>query len=90
MTYVALHEVTCCMFTWRAQNALTRQQFHVAPGMPALYVHHFGGWSETRYKKLVTQLESQASAVTLLESGEQRCIKAINNTADSHHSSGAV
>jgi len=32
-----------------------------------------------RYKKLVTQLESHASAVSLLERGEQRYIKAINN-----------
>ena len=36
---------------------------------------HFGGWSETRYKKLVTQLESQASAVSLLESGETALYK---------------
>ena len=56
-----------------------RQQFHVAPAMPALQVHHFGGYSKTHYKKLVTQVESHASAVTLLESGEQRYIKAISN-----------
>ena len=30
-----------------------------------------------RYKKLVTYTESHASAVSLLESGEQRYIKAI-------------
>ncbi len=47
--------------------------------MPALQVHHFGGYSKTHYKKLVTQVESHASAVTLLESGEQRYIKAISN-----------
>ena len=56
-----------------------RQQFHVAPAMPALQVHHFGGYSKTHYKKLVTHVESHASAVTLLESGEQRYIKAISN-----------
>ena len=32
---------------------------------------------KTRYKKLVTHIESHASAVSLLESGEQRYIKAI-------------
>jgi len=32
-----------------------------------------------RYKKLVSHAESHASALSLLESGEQRCIKAINN-----------
>ena len=31
------------------------------------------------YKKLFTHIESRASAVSLLESGEQRYIKAINN-----------
>ena len=38
---------------------------------------------KTRYKKLFTHVESHASAVSLLESGEQRCIKAINNTNNS-------
>ena len=33
----------------------------------------------TRYKNLVTHVESHASAVSLLESGEKRDIKAINN-----------
>ena len=28
-----------------------RLQFHVTPAMPALQVHHFGGYSKTRYKK---------------------------------------
>ena len=54
-------------------------QFHVAPAMPALKVHHFGGYSETRYKELFTHVESYTSAVSLLESGEQRYIKAISN-----------
>ena len=35
-TYVALHEVTRCMVVWCTQNAPRRQQFHVAPAMPAL------------------------------------------------------
>ena len=34
---------------------------------------------KARYKKLVTHVESHASAVSLLESGEQRYIKAIDN-----------
>ena len=33
---------------------------------------------KTRYKKLVTRVESHASAVSLIESGEQRYIRAIN------------
>ena len=33
---------------------------------------------KTRNKKLVIHVESHASAVSLLESGEQRYIKAIN------------
>ena len=44
----------------------------------AVVLHHFGGYSKTRYKKLFTHVESHASAVSLLESGEQRYIKAIN------------
>ena len=39
--------------------------------------HRIGGYSKTRYKKLVTHAESHASAVSLLESGEQHYIKAI-------------
>ena len=65
--YVALHEVTWCMVVWCTQNAPRRQQFHVAP---AMQVHHFGGYSKTRYKKLFTHVESHASALRLLESGE--------------------
>ena len=34
------------------------------------FVLHFGGYSKTRYKKLDTHVESHASAVGLLESGE--------------------
>ena len=36
-------------------------------------------FKKTRCKKLFTHVESHASAVSLLESGEQRYIKAINN-----------
>ena len=34
-------------------------------------------YSKTRYEKLVTDVESHASAVSLLESGEQCYIKAV-------------
>ena len=64
----------CMVYT---ELAPRRLQFHVAPAMPALQVHHFGGYSKTRYKKLFTHVESHACAVSLLESGEQRYIKAI-------------
>ena len=33
-------------------------------------VYHFDGYSKTRYKKLVTNVESHTSAVSLLENGE--------------------
>ena len=78
LTYVALHEITWCMIVWCTQNAPRCQQFHVAPAILAPYVRHFGRYSETRYKKLVTRVESHASAVGLLESGKQRYIKAIS------------
>ena len=38
-----------------------RQQFHMAPAMPALKYTHFGGYSKPRYKKLVAHVESQES-----------------------------
>ena len=78
--HAALHEVTWSMVVWCTQNALRRQQFHVAPAMLALYIYHFGGYLKMCYKKLVTDVESHASAVSLLESREQRYIKAINKT----------
>ena len=65
------------MVVWCTQNTPTRQQFHVAPAMPALQVHHFDGFLKTRYEKLITHVESHASAVSLFETGEQRYIKAI-------------
>ena len=50
LTYVALHEVTWCLVVWCTQNAQRWQQFHVALTMPALQVHHIGGYSKTRYE----------------------------------------
>ena len=43
------------------------------------------GYLKTRYKKLFTHVESHASAVSILESGEQRYIKAINNNNNNAH-----
>ena len=66
----------CMVFT---ELAPRRQQFHVAPVMPALKyttsvdIHNEKKQNEkkkTRYKKLVSHVESHASAVSLLESGE--------------------
>ena len=65
----------CMVYT---ELAPRRQQFHVAPAMPELKVH-LSEYSKTRYKKLVTFVELHASAVSLLESREQRYIKAISN-----------
>ena len=79
LTYVALHEVTWCMVVWCTQDAPRRQQFYVAPAMSALQVQNFGGYSKTRYKKLVAHMESHANAVSLPESREQCYIKATNN-----------
>ena len=43
-----------------------RQQFHVAPAMPVLKYTTSVDIQKTRYKKLVTHVESHASAVCLL------------------------
>ena len=57
----------CMVYTERAQLAAvscgTSQASAVSTSLPWIY-------SETRYKKLVTHVESHASAVSLLESGE--------------------
>ena len=47
-----------------------RRQFHVAPAMPALKYTTSVDIQKMRYKKLVAHVESHASAVGLLESGE--------------------
>ena len=52
------------------EPALRWQQFHAAPAMPVLEVHHFGAYSKTCSKKLVTHVESHASTVSLLKSGK--------------------
>ena len=51
-----------------------RQQFHVAPAMPALKHTTSVNIQKTRYKKLVTHVESHASAVSLLKRSENSAI----------------
>ena len=51
-----------------------RQQFHVAPAMPALKYTTSVDIKKTRYKKLVTRVESHASAVNLLKTAENSAI----------------
>ena len=50
--------------------ALRQQQFHVAPAMPALKYTTSVDIKKTRYKKLVTHVESHASTVSLLKRAE--------------------
>ena len=72
LTYVALHEVTWCMVVWCTQNLRrdgSSSMWHQLC-QRCNWVHHFGEYSKTCYKKQVTQVESHASAVSLLESGE--------------------
>ena len=54
--------------------ALRRQQFHVAPAMAALKYTTSVNIKKTRYKKLVTHVESHASAVILLKRAEDSAI----------------
>ena len=51
-----------------------RQQFHVAPAMPALKYTTLVDIQKARYKKLVTDVESHASAVSLLKRAENSTI----------------
>jgi len=57
----------CMVYT---EHAPRRQQFHVAPAMPALKYTTSVDIQKTRYKMLVTHLESRASAVGLLKRAE--------------------
>ena len=62
----------CMVYTELAPRWL---QFHVAPAMPALkYTTSVDIQKETRYKKLVTHVEPQASAVSLLKRAENSAI----------------
>ena len=51
-----------------------RQQFHVTPAMPALKYTTSVYIQKRRYKKLVTHVESHASAVSLLKRAENSAI----------------
>ena len=51
-----------------------RQQFHVAPAVPPLKYTTSVDIKKTRYKKLVTHVESHASAVSLLKRAENSAI----------------
>ena len=55
----------CMVYT---ELAPRRQQFHVALAMPAVDIQ------KTRYKKLVTHVESHAGAVSLLKRAENSAI----------------
>ena len=50
------------------------QQFHVAPAMPKLKFNTSVDIQKTRNKKLVTHVESHASAVSLLKQVENSAI----------------
>ena len=54
--------------------ARRRQQFHVAPAMPALKYTTSVDIQKTRNKKLVALVESHASAVSLLKRAENSAI----------------
>ena len=60
-------------------------QFHVAPAMPALKYTTSVDIQKTRYKKLVTHVEPQVSAVSLLKRAEnsahQPMLKRAENSA---------
>ena len=51
-----------------------RQQFHVAPAMPELKYTTSVDIQKTRYKKLVTHVESHPSSVSLLKRAENIAI----------------
>ena len=51
-----------------------RQQFHVAPAMPALKYITSVAIKKKKKKKLVTHVESQVSAVSLLKRAENSVI----------------
>ena len=66
----------CMVYTERAETAAvscgTSHVSAVSTSLRWIYIYK-------TYKKLVTHIESHVSAVSLIESGEQRYINAINN-----------
>ena len=75
---MALHEVTWCMVVWCTQN-LRRDGSRFMWHQPCQRCKYTTSVDIQKHamKKLVTRVESDASSVSLLESGEQRYIKAI-------------
>ena len=75
LTYVVLHEVTGCMVVWCAQN-LRRDDGSFMWHQPCQRCKYTTSVDiqETRYKKLVTHVESHASAVSLLKRAENSAI----------------
>ena len=57
-----------CMVS--TELVLRRQQFHVAPAMPALKYTTLLDIQKMHYKKLVTHVKSHVSAVSLLKRAE--------------------
>ena len=66
----------CMVYT---ELAPRRQQFHVAPAMPAPEYITSVDIQKTRYKKLVTHVESHASVVSLLKRAENSSVSVIIN-----------
>ena len=75
LTYVALHEVTWCMVVWCTQNLL-RDGCSLMWNQPCQRCKYTTSVDieKTRYKKLVTHVESNASAVSLLKRAENSAI----------------
>ena len=80
LTYAALHEVTLCtvviVYTERAETAAV--SCGTSPCQRCKYTIVVDV-QKSAIKKRFTHVESHASAASLLESGEQRSIKAIKN-----------
>ena len=74
------------------QNPPRWHQFHVAPAMPALQVHHFSGYLKTRYKNRchscrITFERSESAReqrIALYESDQQSTTHAHRTTLASH------
>ena len=78
-TYVALHEVTWSMVVWCTQN-LRRDGCSFMWHQPRQRCKYTTSVDiQKRAILLFTHVESHASAVSLLESGVNSTVKAINN-----------
>ena len=72
---MALHEVIWSMVVVVYTDlAPRRQQFHVAPAMPAHFEYTASMDIQKCYKKLVTRVELHASALSLLKRAENSAI----------------